>query len=447
MSRIHPTTPLFFWWFPFGRNRVGSGETEPVASPVDGTGGCFAAPTDGDTTTVEYGSLSRPDPKDIPTANRTRPMNATELRETIPALESGVYLNTGASGPSPRHVVEAAQRCLEYHEYGAPTSDGMYEAADTVYETARSSVARVLGTSPEAVALTQSTTDGINAVAGAIDWREGDVVVRTDLEHAAGILPWQGLERRRGIEVSVLETEEGNLALEDVKDVVAEARLLVVSSITWTHGTRLPITELVDIAHDAGTAVLVDAVQSPGQTPVDVEAWDADFVAAAGHKWLLGPFGSGFLVVRDGVERDFDLELAPSAVGYRSVEDPEVTDYRYKPGAHRFEVGTTSPVPHAGLVAAIDLLETMGLERIETRIERLTDRLKDGIREDDLLSPRAYESGLVTISVDDSEATVERLADRGIVVRSIPGLGTDAIRASVHAFNTPADVDALLEAL
>ena len=374
-------------------------------------------------------------------------MNATEFRETIPALEDGVYLNTGASGPSPRHVVEAAHRCLEYHEYDAPTAEGMYESADTVYETARASVARLLGISPEEVALTQSTTDGINAVAGAIDWQEGDVVVRTDLEHAAGILAWQGLERRRGIEVSVLETEEGYVDLEDVKDVVAEARLLVVSSITWTHGTRLPIAEMVDIAHDAGTAVLVDAVQSPGQTPVDVEAWGADFVAAAGHKWLLGPFGSGFLVVRDGVEDDFGLELAPSNIGYRSVEDPDAGDYRYKPGAHRFEVGTTSPVAHAGLVAAIDLLETVEVDRIETRIEGLTDRLKDGIREDDLLSPRAFESGLVTISVDDVDATVERLAEHGIVVRSMPGLGTDAIRASVHTFNTPTDVDALLEAL
>ncbi|WP_049927703.1 aminotransferase class V-fold PLP-dependent enzyme [Halopiger goleimassiliensis] len=370
-------------------------------------------------------------------------MDLRTLREAIPALEDGVYCNWGAGGPSPRPVVEAATDALEDHEYVAPTGEGQYPAAFEADDRAREAVADLVGGAPDEIALTESTTDGITRVAGAFDWDEDDVVVRTDLEHAAGVLPWERLERRYGVDVRVLETEDGRLDLEDVKAIASEATLLCVSSLTWTHGTRLPVSEIVEIVHDAGALALVDAVQSVGQTPVDVTDWNADFVAAAGHKWCVAPFGSGFLHVRDGVATEHDL--SPAAIGYRSVVDPDVADYEYAPGARRFEVGTSSPAPHAGLVEAIDLLEEIGLERIEARIESLTDRLKAGLEDERLYSPRAFESGLVTIAVDDPDATVERLAENDIVVRSIPGY--DAIRASIHAFNTDGDVDALLEAL
>ena len=368
-------------------------------------------------------------------------MQPTELRASIPALENGIYFNTGASGPSPRHVVDAFESTIEHHEYEAPANEGMYQASFDAYESARTSIADFVGASPDEIALTASTTDGINRVAGAIDWSEGDVVVRTDLEHSAGILPWRRLEREFGVEVRVLETEAGYVDLEAVKAVASDADLFCVSSITWSHGTRLPVAELVDIAHDAGARVLVDAVQGPGQTDVDVSEWGADFVAAAGHKWLLGPFGAGFLYVREGAERD----LVPGAIGYRSVAEPNAPDYEYAAGARRFEVGTMSPAPHAGLEAAIETIEDVGLETIEDRIEALTDRLKAGLPDEQLLSPREFESGLVTIDVDEPEATVERLSAAGVTVRSLPY--PDAIRASVHAFNTTADVDALLEAL
>lgn len=368
-------------------------------------------------------------------------MDHDTLRADIPALECCVYLNTGAGGPSPRRVVEAVESALEDHEYVAPTEEGMYAAAGSTYESARRAVADLIGAEPSEIALTQSTTDGINRVAGAFEWTDDDVVVRTDLEHSSGILPWRRLERNRGVDVRVLETDRGRLDLEDVKAAAADATLFVVSSITWTHGTRLPVREIVDVARDAGAAVLVDAVQSPGQTAVDVAEWGADFVVGAGHKWLLGPFGAGFLHVREGAERG----LVPGAIGYRSVTDPNASEYEYAPGAGRFEVGTTSPAPYAGLEEAIDLHRELGSGAVESRIETLTDRLKDGLSDERLLSPREFESGLVTIDVDDPDATVDRLAAEDVVVRPLPY--PEAIRVSVHAFNTRAEIDAVLETL
>jgi len=367
-------------------------------------------------------------------------MNPETLRADIPACEECVFLNTGASGPSPRRVVDAVTGFHERHKLAAPCGEGMYDLASETRERARDSIAGFLGASPGEIALTRNTAEGINHVATGIDWEPGDVVVRTDLEHPAGELPWQRMADRYGVEVRELETERGRLDLDDLKEAVAGARLLCVSSIAWNYGTRLPVEEIVDIAHDAGARVLVDAVQSPGQEPVDVSEWGAEFVAGSGHKWLLGAWGSGFLYV----DSDALDTLHPDRIGYFSVTREAESGYEFAPDASRFELGTTALAPYVGLAESVALFEELGLDTVQGRVDRLTDRLKEGLGER-LLSPRDSETGLVTFAVDDPEATTERLAAEGIRVRPIPD--PHACRASVHAFNTAGDIDALLDAL
>ncbi|WP_276302125.1 aminotransferase class V-fold PLP-dependent enzyme [Halorussus lipolyticus] len=370
-------------------------------------------------------------------------MNPTDLRDAIPALDRTTYMNTGAAGPSPARVVEAIEECVEYHEYEAPAEEGMYPCAFDVFDRTRETVADHFGVDAAEIALTQSTTDGINRIAAALDWERGDTVVRTDLEHSSGILPWKRL-KRQGVEIEVVETEDGRLDLDVIQEAVRDAKLVCLSSLTWTHGTQLPVSEVADIAHDHGALVLADAVQSPGQMPLNLAEWGADFSAGAGHKWLLGPFGAGFVHVSPGVE---DL-LEPAHIGYRSVEDPNAEEYAYEPGAHRLEVGTVSPAPYAGLAEAIETIEDVGYDAIQRRIETLTDHLKEGIADAEsarLLSPREYESGLVTFAVDDPdpEAFVDELADDGIQIRALP-YPENAVRASIHVFNTEDDVDELV---
>jgi len=367
-------------------------------------------------------------------------MNAQELRADVPALEDGVYMNFGAHGPSPRAVVEAATEWLHDHEYRQPIEGDPYKGAFGEYDRVRERTAAFVGAKPDEIALTESTVAGINAIADGIDWEPGDVVVRTDLEHPAGVLPWERLERE-GVEVRVVETEQGRLDREAYAAAVDGADLVCFSAITWTHGTRLPVADLVDVAHDAGALALVDAVQVPGQTPMDVGEWGADAVAAAGHKWLLGIWGGGFLYV----DREVAESLDPHTVGYRSVETPTAAPFEFAAGARRFEVGSANPAPHVALAQAIDGIEAVGLDAIQDRIRRLAGRLADGVPDDRLLSPATPESGLVSIDVAEPEATAERLAGEGIVVRPLPW--PDAIRASVHAVNTEAGVDRLLDAL
>jgi selenocysteine lyase/cysteine desulfurase len=367
-------------------------------------------------------------------------MTPLDLRAEVPALQEGTYLNFGAHGPSPERVVDAAHRFAQSHEYDAPVAADPYDVAFEAFDRTRERVASFVGADPDEIALTESTTAGINAVANALDWEAGDVVVRTDLEHPAGILPWQRL-KREGVEVRVVETEAGRVDRDAFAAAVEGADLVCFSAITWTHGTALPVADLVDVAHDAGAFTLVDAVQVPGQAAMDVREWGADAVAAAGHKWLLGLWGGGFLYVDRGVAED----LAPRTVGYRSVETPTADPYEFAAGARRFEVGSANPGPHVALRTAVDAVDEIGPDRIEDRIRRLAGRFAEGVPDDRLLGPATPESGLVSVDVADPAAAVERLAAADVVVRALPW--PEAVRASIHAVNTETDVDRLLDAL
>jgi len=368
-------------------------------------------------------------------------MDPETLRAECPAYESCCYLNTGASGPSPERVVEAVAEFGRHHQFRAPCEEGPYTAAFDALASAREAVASLLGAEAGQIALTRSTVEGITHVAGAIDWEPGDVVVRTDLEHPAGELPWQQLRERVGIELREWPTDGGRLDLDAASALLADARLVCLSSLAWNYGTRLPVAEVVKRAHEAGALVLVDAVQSVGQVPVDVTEWGADFVAASGHKWLLGPWGAGFLYVSDPTAYE------PQRIGYFSVEmdgDEEGPAYEFRPNARRFELGTTAVGAYAGLEAAIETLQTVGVDRVESRIDRLTDRLADGLG-DRLVSPPDARSGLVVFDAADPEALVDRLAEQNIQIRTLSE--PHACRASVHAVNTAADIDRLLDAL
>jgi selenocysteine lyase/cysteine desulfurase len=367
-------------------------------------------------------------------------MTPLELRADIPALREGVYLNHGAHGPSPQYIVDAATAFIEEHEYEVPCADDPYGRAFDEFDQTRERVAEFVGAHPDEIALTESTTAGINAIAGAIDWEPGDVVVRTDLEHPAGILPWQRL-KADGVEVRVVETEHGRVDVDAYTEAVADATLVCFSAVTWTHGTRLPVDELVEIATEAGAFTLVDAVQVPGHLPLDVSRWGADAVAAAGHKWLLGLWGGGFLYV----DSDAATELSPRTVGYRSVETPTAAKFTYAPGARRFEVGSANPAPHVALREAVDILNAVGVRQVYSRIIDLAERFVDSVPQDRLLSPSHPESGLVTVDVDDPATTVERLSAEGIVVRDLPH--PEAVRVSIHGVNTAEEVDHLLDAL
>ena len=361
-------------------------------------------------------------------------MDFDDFRATIPATSEVTYLNTGSSSPSSVDVVESMQAFLERHGYESPAEEGMYQPVYEAFEETRRDVADFLNARPGEIALTQSTGDGVSRIANAIEWESGDTVVRTDLEHPTAVVPWNSLKHEHDLNLEVLETDAGHVDLDRLKETVEGARLVCVSSISRKYGRRLPISDITDIAHDAGAEVLVDAVQSVGQVPVDVTDWGADYVAAASHKWLVGPWGAGFLYV----SADVIPELRPRHVSYRGV-DRESPTLELHPDARRLEIGTTSAAPYVGLSTALERTTSVGVDAIERRIESLTTLLKDKLPESALMSPRSFESGLIALDDDTPERTVERLSTHDIKVKPISN--PDGIRLSVHGFNTESEIE------
>jgi len=366
-------------------------------------------------------------------------MTPEDLRADIPVTDAVSYFNTGASGPSPRRVVDAVCDFQRYHEFEAPATEGMYPAGWGAYEEARAAVAEFVDVDTEEIALTQSTAAGIMIIASSIDWSADDAVVRTDIEHPAGTLPWARLQDTHGIGVEVVDGDDGVFDPDDFKGVVDGARLVCLSSTSWNFGTTLPVSEIAEIAHDAGAMVLVDAVQSFGQLPVHPKEWGVDFVAASGHKWPLGPWGSGWLYVDDEARG----RLRPTRIGGHGVKESNEADYEYKESAAMFDLTTMPVAIYRGLHEAVAMIDDIGLDVIQARIERLTDRLKGGIPAEQLHSPREYQSGLVSFEVSDPEGFVDRAKKSDIVIRTLPS--PECVRASVHAFNTAEEIDALLD--
>jgi len=357
-----------------------------------------------------------------------------QLRGDIRILDDVAYLNTGSSGPSPRRVRDATVGALDVHEE-VHADDEPFAIEGEVADEAREAFASVLGAPSGRVALTSNTTDGINVVADCFDWRSDDTIITTTLEHPAGNLPWERISEVHGTEVRAVPTEEDGTALDvdAYKDAVANATLVCLSSVSW-YGVSFPVAELVDVAHDAGASVVVDAAQSIGAHEVDVRDWGADYVAGTAHKWLLGPWGVGFLYVAPDAPVG-----AQTRVGYKSAPAPNESSELHE-DARRFEVSTASPALYAGATEAAEVHEEVGVETVETRIQRLVSRLQEGLGERHISSG----GGLVRFDDPTPEETVERLRDTDVVIRSLPN---GDLRASLHVFNTPDDADALLEAL
>ena len=358
-------------------------------------------------------------------------MEPEELRDAIHIASDVSYLNTGASGPSPRPVREAMRETRGAHTEAH--ADDPYGHESTVADEARKAVASLLNTSPERIALTSNTTDGINVVADCFDWSDEDVVVTTELEHPAGVLPWQRLSDVHGVEVRTVPDDRKSLDRDAYKDAVRGATLVCFSSTSW-YGASVPVSELVGIAHDAGASVVVDAAQSVGAEPVDVAEWGAEYVAAPAHKWLLGPWGAGFLYASEDAPSD-----GQTRVGYKGAVSPN-DSARLRDDARRFEVSTSSPAVLAGTRAAVETVSSVGLDTVEQRTACLTDRLEQ------LLGDRHASTGggLVRFTDPTPDDTVARLKDEGVVVRALPD---GDLRASVHVFNTAEDIDRLAETL
>jgi isopenicillin-N epimerase len=400
-----------------------------------------------------FSSRGRADPRPgalVPAPGATDAAVFAEARRHFFIPQDVAYFNTGTLGASPREVVGEMVRRLELLE--TELADWDYTRQDgeplTGYQHLtefRSAVGALVGAAAEEIALTQNATMGMGFLANGLDLRAGDEVVTTDQEHVGGISPWRLAARRRGVVVKELALAPalpaGPAGIVDLfaRAMTARTRVLVFSHVTSSLGILTPVRELSALARSRGALALVDGAQAVGQLRVDVKALGCDGYVASPHKWLLAPKGTGFLYIRREAQDRFWTTLASRAFEDRTQ------------GAFRFmQYGTGSlPLVH-GLLAALKFNERIGQARIERWDAMLTRRLRDGlarIRSARLSSPAdpRLAAAITTFRVEGipARAFQEALWRRKLRVRA---QGDDkGVRLSAHLYNSPADIDAVLE--
>ncbi len=355
---------------------------------------------------------------------------AAEFRAQFPVFERRAYLNAGTEGPLPRQAADVVRERIDSEvslgRCGTDYMTGVKELAAAL----RQRYARVLTCDPADVALTGSTTDGCNTVLSGLDLRPGDEVVTSDEEHPGLLAPLGRLKREQGVAVRVVPFAE--LA----NSVTAKTRLVACSHVSWVSG-RVVDSEALSAT---GVPVLLDAAQSIGAVPADVQALGCAFYAGSGQKWLCGPEGSGCLYVR----RDQLDELTVPWPGYGSLADAhQALDSPPAEGAARFDHGFPPGMRSAWAIASLGVLESAGWEWVYARAAGLAAGLADQLSARGLEVGARGRSTLVSWKAEDVDAEVTRLAEAGFVVRSIPTHGL--VRASVGAWSSEEELARLAD--
>lgn len=363
----------------------------------------------------------------------------SRYRAEFPITEQFAFLSHAAVSPLSRRVTNAVREQIAVAET-TPPMRFFPELFATLGDLRQRLATLVNARGPDEIVLMPNTAAGINTAAVSLPLRQGDNVLVLDGDYPANIYPWQQLAYK-GVLTKVVPQRAGGLdvaALEARID--RRTRAIALSTVMFSSGFRNDIAAVGKICKERGIFFVVDAIQSLGAFPMDVQADHIDFLAAGSQKWLMSAPGAGFLYVR----RELLDELEPGAyVGAGSVVDPfNYLDYNltFPPSADRFNLGTPNVLGAVALRAAVSLLQEAGVERIAGKIGTLIDALISD------LSERGYElaadtapahrSGIVVAKVPDADAACKRLDDAGIIA-TVRGGG---LRFAPHFYNTVEEV-------
>ena len=364
------------------------------------------------------------------------------------ARGDAIYLNNASTGPLPARSVAAvsewAQRRAEPFRLRDP------ELFATLRH-ARELTARLIGAEAAEIALMTNTSYGVNLAARALPLAAGDVVLTFDREFPANVYPWMALAEK-GVRLELVPCTDG---LPDEDALVRaldrpDVRALTVSWVQFASGYRVDLARLGRLCRERGVWFFVDAIQGLGPCTLDVRAVPIDLLACGAQKWLLSPWGSGFLYVR----RDLIRQLAPSSVGWLAVKGSDdfsrLVDYDFtlRDDARRFEVATIPYQDMAGYAASLSLLHELGPASVAAHVRGLADRIVDWARDRDdvrLVTPAdpARRAGIVSVAPRDPAAATARLREAGVT----HSLREGAVRLSPHGYNTAGEIARALDAL
>jgi selenocysteine lyase/cysteine desulfurase len=372
--------------------------------------------------------------------------------DAFPVLRHWHFFNHAGVSPLPAVVARAMNRFITEAQAGAYLQTTWYKDIEEL----RAAAGDLINAGKDEIAFVKNTSEGISIVANGIDWQWGDRIVTTGVEYPANVYPWMEVVRTRGAKLIMIpeETDEDgrrHVPVEKILEAAADPRtkLVALSHVEFASGQRHNLARIGAFCHEHQKMLCVDAIQTLGVLPVDVQAMHIDFLSADGHKWLLGPEGAGIFYCR----RDLIERTRPLMVGWANVinaQDYGSYDYKLRSDAGRFECGTPNVAGLLGLKAALEMLKSLGVENIATRLRTLTDRLIDGLelKGYQIISPRRLGvwSGIVSFTSpthkhEDIFNMLRKTHKIELAVRE------GRLRCSPHFYNTEAQIDKLIDAL
>jgi L-cysteine/cystine lyase len=373
-----------------------------------------------------------------------------QLRAHLPAVHRTGYFNAGTNGPLADLGLTAMTEAATNELNHGRISHSLYEKIKADWTHVRERIASILEVSASEIALTRSTTEGVNIALYGLDWQRGDEIISTSLEHPGVIVPLTMIAHRFGVNLRYADIGNGKCDLgATIEELITpRTRAIVLSQVMWSSGAVLPLDEVTAVARRHGLLVIVDAAQAAGQVRPQLYESGVDAYAVSGQKWLCGPGGTGALYVR----KDRLTHFRPTYV--RMAQCDPTGFVIPAPGAARFEIGEFyTPALLAQLATLTWIQDEVGLDWMYDRIADLGQRCWAGLDEIDgvtVTTPRDQMAGIVCFNVDGMHPrdVTEKLEPRGFTIRYVEyAPGPTVARVSNSWWNTEEEVDGLVAAV
>jgi len=385
-------------------------------------------------------------------------IDITKVRNDTPGTREVIHLNNAGAALMPKPVIDATIGHLQLE-----AMIGGYEAADQAeaqIEGTYRSIGRLIGAAPDEIAVVENATRAFDMAFYAIPFQPGDRILTSMAEYASNVISYYQVAKKTGAVVEVVPNDEsGQLSVGALREMIDErVKLIALSHIPTSGGLVQPAAEIGKVAQEAGVLYLLDACQSVGQLPVDVNEIGCDMLSATSRKFLRGPRGVGFLYVR----KELAQQLEPPFLDLQAATWTSLDDYEIRPDTRRFENWEANIAGKIGMGVAAEYAMEIGIEAGWARVQQLADGLRQridaipGCAVHDLGATRC---GIVSFAVDgyDPEDVMQRLAEHRINVRTstvfstrfdMTARGIDhLVRASVHYYNTAYELDQTAEVL
>ncbi len=382
------------------------------------------------------------------------------IREMVPGVLDTVYLNTGTCGPLPKVAHEAVIEEVNHDLTKARISSEHFPHIGELRNGVREVVAKAIGANSDEIAITSSTTDGMYSAIIGYRWQTGDELIVSNIEHPGGLIPSFLAKRRFGIRVRVADIGLGGGNPKEIvaafeKLITARTRMIAISHVSYTTGARLPVKEIVEMAHSHDVLVAVDAAQSYGALHLNMHDLGVDFYACSGQKWMCGPDGTGAFYVKASSLGEIEQTLGSGGM-VRGTLDYYGGSYAPAVGAARFDTAGRNTALLAGQLAATKwILEDVGVEWASKHITDLGHKTYDQLAALDgvtMVTPRDALAGLIAFNVAgiDAPDLSARLAEEyNVTIRFVTKYinNPDAARVSVGFYNTDDDITKLIEGI